>query len=425
MKMKKIYCKFCGLELEKGSCHCEQFLNAYNKKVKETKICDTCDKKIDEDAEFCPYCGIPQNVNGNIKALQKELRGENAVDVLEVYRKEGLKKGSKKKKKKKSKAVILASLAIIFTMMLISFFTFLLPIIKQRIADEKLRKELESAALYDELVLTPTTEETIEETKQPVLELKDMWVKRDGFFYAFDKMGDPVVDDWVTETDENGVEQKYYFDIDGKLVVNSWIDGEYYVGADGAMLKDQATPDGAYVDEDGRVLVQGAEGVAVTRETYVYYEHPGASETVEASNVKSNLSGVIKGVDPEKKYELYVKNIRQMRETVQKGDLKCNIIYYVPVIDGADEREVKRINEELEESFARFKNALVNMANTSPQLPKTIAFNVVEQKSVTSNRMNIITQGRVTPRKGLVEKRKFRFIYDRKSKKISMMDITE
>ena len=198
MKMKKIYCKYCGLELEKGSCSCEQFLNAKNKNVKANKDCDTCGKKIDSDAEFCPYCGIPQNVNGNIKPLQKELRGENAVDVLEVYRKEGLKKGVKKNRKKKPKVVILASLAIIFTMMLISFFTFLFPIIKQRIADEKLRKELESAALYDELVLTPTSEEKIEETTQPVLELKDMWVKRDGFFYAFDKSGDPVVDDWVT-----------------------------------------------------------------------------------------------------------------------------------------------------------------------------------------------------------------------------------
>lgn len=425
MKMKKIYCKFCGLELENGSCHCEQFLNAENKKIKAYKICDTCDKKIDKDAVFCPYCGIPQDVNGNIKSLQKELRGENAIDVLEVYRKEDLKKGNKKKKRKKSKAVIFASLAIILAMMLVSFFTFLMPIIKQRIADEKLRRELESAALYDELVLTPTGDGIIEETSQPVLELKDMWVKRDGFFYAFDKFGDPVVDDWVTETDENGVEQKYYFDIDGKLVVNSWIDGEYYVGADGAMLKDQATPDGAYVDEDGRVLVQGAEGVEVTRETYVYYEHPDASETKAASNVKSNISGQILGVDPTKKYELYVKNIRQMRETVQKGDLKCNITYYVPVMDGADEREVKKINEELEANFARLKNALVNMANTSPQLPKSIIFNTIQQRTVTSNRVNIIAQGRVTPRKGLVEKKKFRFIYDRKSKTISMMDISE
>lgn len=425
MKIKKIYCKFCGLELENGSCHCEQFLHAGNKNVKENKICDTCDKKIDEDAIFCPYCGIPLYVDGNIKSLQKELRGENAVDVLELYRKEDLKKGIKRKRRKKSIAVAIASTAIILTMLLVTFFTFLLPIIKQRIEDEKLRRELESASFYDELNLTPTEEIKIVESSQPILELKDKWVKSDGFFYAFDENGDPVVDDWVTETDENGNEQKYYFDMDGRLVVNSWIDGEYYVGADGAMLKDQATPDGAYVDEDGRVLVQGAEGVAVTRETYVYYEYPGASETVKASNVKSNITGRIIGVDPEKKYELYVKNIRQERETVQKGDLKCNIIYYVPIMDGADEREVKKINEELEESFAKFKNALVSMANKSSQLPKSIVFNTIQQKSVTSNRVNILAQGRLTPRKGLVEKRKFRFVYDRKSRTISMMDITE
>ena len=67
----------------------------------------------------------------------------------------------------------------------------------------------------------------------------------------------------------------------------------------------------------------------------------------------------------------------------------------------------------------------MNTANTSPQLPKTIAFNVIEQKSVTSNRVNILAQGRITPRKGLIEKRKFRFIYDRKSKNMSIMDISE
>ena len=213
--------------------------------------------------------------------------------------------------------------------------------------------------------------------------------------------------------------------MDGRLVVNSWIDGEYYVGVDGAMLKDQATPDGAYVDEDGRVLVQGAEGIAVTRETYVYYEYPGASETVEASNVKSSTAGRILGVDPEKKYELYVKNIRQEREIVQKGDLKCNIVYYVPIMDGVDEREVKKINEELEDKFARFKKALIVIANESPQLPKSIVFNTIQQKAVTSNRVNILAQGRLTPRKGLVEKRKYRFVYDRKSRTVSMMDITE
>ena len=46
---------------------------AYIKKIK----CDTCGKEIDIDSNFCPYCGIPINVDGKNKELQKDLRGEN------------------------------------------------------------------------------------------------------------------------------------------------------------------------------------------------------------------------------------------------------------------------------------------------------------------------------------------------------------
>ena len=423
--MKKIYCKYCGLELERGSCTCEQFLSTGNKKVGKNKICDTCDRRIDNDAVYCPYCGIPLDVNGDIKPLQKELRGENAVDVLEFYRNQDKKKGSKAKKVRTSKIATIITTILILMIISITFITFLLPIVKQRIFDYQLKKELESAVLSGETYSNIEKIEVEKETSQPLLDLKDMWVKRDGYFYAFDESGDPVVDDWVTETDENGEEKKYYFDIDGRLVVNSWIDGEYYVGADGAMLKDQSTPDGAYVDEDGRVLLQGGEGVEVVKETYVYYENPNSSETRQASKLKSSTSGEIRGVDPEKKYELYVKNIRQERETVQKGDLKCNIIYYVPIIEGADEKEVININEEMEESFKSFKNELISMANSERELPKSIIFNVIEQRTLNSNRMNILAHGRVTPRKGLAYKMKFRFIYDRKSKKITITDISE
>ena len=59
------------------------------------------------------------------------------------------------------------------------------------------------------------------------------------------------------------------------------------------------------------------------------------------------------------------------------------------------------------------------------ELPKSITFNVVEQRSLNSNRMNVLIHGRLVPRSGLNEKLKFRFIYDRKSKKITIADITE
>lgn len=379
----------------------------------------------DEDAVYCAYCGIPLDVDGNIKSLQKVLRGEKALDVLEVYRKEEKRRGVKNSKINNSKLTLVMSSMIVLCMLLIVFFTFLLPIVKKMISDYKLKKELENSAIHSELILTPTEESTIEETSQPILDLKDKWIKRDGYFYAFDEEGDPVVDDWVTETDENGEEQKYYFDIDGRLVVNSWIDGEYYVGSDGAMLKNQETPDGAFVDEDGRVLLQMGEGVAVTRETHVYYEFPGASETIAASTMKSNISGEIKGVDPDKKYELYIKNLRQEKATATKGDLKCNITFYIPVMDGADEREIRWINEAFDACTEDFRDSLIKVAQGSRELPKSIVFNVVEQRNLNSNRMVILTHGKLNPRKGLTEKRKFRFVYDRKSKKIAMMDISE
>ena len=432
--MKKEYCKYCGLELENGMCTCDEFFSVLKskRKVSETLICDTCKKKIDEDAKFCPYCGVILGVNGNDIALQKELKGENAPDVLEYYSAKDLKDG-KKVYKRESGIRILSIVMIVMAIFLYSFMTYIYPYIKKRVEDAKLKNELLNSETTEYLVesisdtnLNIAESSYIEETKNERISLRDKWVNQDGFFYAYDKNGDPVVDDWVTETDENGVEQKYYFDIDGKLVVDSWIDGEYYVGSDGAMLKDTATPDGAYVDEDGRVLVQQLDAIPVEIETHVYYESPNSeAETVVASKQKSSNSGNIKGVDQNESYELYIKNIIQKRETVTKGNLRCNIIYYVPVIVGAKEKEVKNVNEAINNSFEEFKNVLVNEANSASELPKSIIFNTVEQRTVNSNRMNIIVHGKVSPRKGLTEKRKFRFVYDRKSKEVKMMDITE
>lgn len=432
--MKKVYCKYCGLELENGTCKCAEFLSSINKRnfKKENSVCDTCKKKIENDSRFCPYCGIPQLANNNLKDLQKELRGENAPDVLEVYRKQDAKNGIKNNKLKISNFRYIYIVIVSFIILFYSFWTFLLPYIKQKIADVKLKKELLSSPTIENIYDNPSAENNysstsyIEESSQQQIALRDKWIKQDGYFYAFDKYGDPVVDDWVTETDENGKEQKYYFDIDGKLVIDSWIDGEYYVGSDGAMLKNSSTPDGATVDEDGRVLLKDSEGVPVENETHVYYESPNSeAETVVASKQKSSNSGTIRGVDSTKTYELYVKDIIQKRETVTKGDLRCNIVYYLPVIEGAKEKEVKNINEALNKAFEEFKDTLIKEAQYSSQLPKSMTFNTVEQRTLNSNRMNIIVHGKVYPRHGLVEKRKFRFIYDRKSKIVKIADISE
>ncbi len=433
--MKKEYCKYCGLELENGMCTCDDFFSSLKekRKVRETLICDTCKKKIEEDSKFCPYCGVILGGDNNNIDLQKELRGDNAPDVLEVYSKSDP-KSVKKVYKRESRIRMLSIMIVAIIIIFYSFLTFILPFIKRTVEDMKLKNELLNSTTYnypsesiiDTKAITYESSYIVEESVQEKINLKDKWVKQDGFFYAYDKNGDPVVDDWVTETDENGVEQKYYFDIDGKLVVNSWIDGEYYVGSDGAMLRDSDTPDGAHVDEDGRVLLQQVDAIPVEIETHVYYESPNSdSELVVAKQQKSSNSGNIRGVDPDKTYELYIKNIIQKRETVTKGDLRCNITYYVPVIVGAKEKEVKTVTEEINKAFEEFKDVLKKEAYSARELPKSIIFNTVEQRTVNSNRMNIIVHGKVTPRSGLIEKRKFRFVYDRKSKKVMMADITE
>ena len=436
--MKEIYCKYCGLELENNSCSCELFLCANSKNEKNTKkanaktiTCDTCKKTIAKDSIYCPYCGIPVKVNGNIKTLKEELTGSKAQDVIEYYRKIDKKSGNKNSFLKASKMKYGIVFSLLFLIMMYSLFSIIIPYIRQRILDEQIKKELlnsetveyayegmDNAYLYETSI--------IEETSQERINLRDKWVNQGGFVYAFDKNGDPVIDDWVTATDESGNEQKYYFDVDGKLVVDSWIDGEYYVGADGAMLKNAPTPDGAFVDEDGRVLLKETDGVPVEMETHVYYESPNfEAETVVASRQKSSNSPEIRGVDKNKTYELYIKNIIQQRETVTKGDLRCNIIYYLPVIEGAKEKEVRNINEGLKNEFESFKNILVNTAKQSAELPKSITLNVVEQRTLNSNRMNIIVHGRIYPRHGLIEKKKYRFVYDRKSKEVLLADISE
>lgn len=43
----------------------------------------------------------------------------------------------------------------------------------------------------------------------------------------------------------------YYFDTEGYMLENTWVQGMYYVGSTGAMLTDTVTPDGYHVGPDG------------------------------------------------------------------------------------------------------------------------------------------------------------------------------
>ena len=139
---KKVYCKYCGRELENGKCFCDEFIAEFavrqskNKNLPMRKIiCDTCGSKVDADALYCPYCGLPTNVDGKITNLQKELRGENALDVIDVYKEDF------KKAKTKNGGVSLSFLLMLSITMFIIGTVFgytVLPSVRKFIGDVKI-----------------------------------------------------------------------------------------------------------------------------------------------------------------------------------------------------------------------------------------------------------------------------------------------
>jgi len=56
----------------------------------------------------------------------------------------------------------------------------------------------------------------------------------------------------------------YYFQFDGKMITDQWVDNAYYVGGDGKMLKNTTTPDGYKVGPDGK-WIQEANSLEQTK----------------------------------------------------------------------------------------------------------------------------------------------------------------
>ena len=73
------YCKYCGKELVRHKCDCSRFNSNKTKKVAKL-VCDSCGKKIEDDSEFCKYCGMPI---GNIVLSDDEmLKNNNVIDIF-------------------------------------------------------------------------------------------------------------------------------------------------------------------------------------------------------------------------------------------------------------------------------------------------------------------------------------------------------
>lgn len=430
---KMIYCKHCGLELENGICTCgANFNEEKNQDVKKIK-CDTCKKEIDNDSKFCPYCGVPVGTEVYNEELKRELRGDFEKDVLAYMKnnKQNEENGAKKEVFTPGmKKIIILGVFVLLLLFVVKGIMLIKNNIKKQ--QEQQRKQqyqkelLEDIADTADIVAETKTYYNAKEEEQKTIPIRDNWIRKNGYFYCLDNNGNPIIDDWVEEKDSKGKKVYYYFDIDGRLVVNSWIDDKYYVGDDGILYKDKMTPDGVYVDENGEIVKEKSKAVPVElEETKIYYELPQEGAKEKAVNQSSSSSGSLKGVDPNKNYELYIKEIRKIKESHYDDDKKYNITYYYPIIDGGNEEEVNTVNESVLDMFnVKFKDLLLDMKDEKNETPKSIILNIVEQRQVNSDRFIFIVSGKLAPQSGIGEKKTFRFVYDRKAKTIDMLDIS-
>ena len=413
--IREKFCKYCGRELEITGCICDDYRTHSGKKPTGAPIiCDTCRKQNDSDANYCVHCGMPLFVNGKIKSLQKELRGDNAKDVIDVYADE-----MKRKNKNLFPLSFVVTISIATLFVGVIFGSMVLPMIRNAIVTHSFRRnaELENNL---EPEIDDANNESANETNP-----RNAWIIQGDDTYAYDADGNQVIDNWVIKVDKNGIEQEFYFDKNGKLVKDTWVDNDHYVGSDGAMLKEQMTPDGFYVDEDGVFVPSGDKTVEVEEDTNTYYNAPDTSSG-EAVQQRSALSVNILGVKAGEEYPLYIENATKVTDAVSRGADTCEILYYVPTIEGADADEVGKINYLYQSAFYDdFINQVKAYALSLEVLPKSIQFTTLEQRNAKSNNFRVILSGKIYPQEGgLVDNIKYTFIYNRKNVTIKVQNST-
>lgn len=444
MIMKKNYCEFCGQELGNTKCDCkglehlkEQGVNIYNRKKKK---CLYCKSKMFTDSNFCPYCGMPNDsVNVFDVNLQKSLgyEDENALSHINV---EEFKKRRDYIEKQLNQMIkIKISLIIIAVLLsLILVFKYILPFARQAALDRQFleNNKIDMSRGYKDLDeeegIIESSEDHDDSADKPssASKYKSEWVRRDGNFYAFDEDGEPIVDEWVEEVDEKtGAKSWYYFDIEGKLVTNSWVNNEYYVGADGKMYINTYTPQGIKVGKDGKAILETEPTTTVertksTKATQVFYDSPnGDGNVIAVEEVKestqvslgSNNTGIIKG-DVDKSAALYISSLRSYTTSCTKNNKKVDIKIYYPLVRGTNSAEVKDINDKYKAYIENgFKDLIVKYITDYQEDLADMTLNTVEEINMNKNRYWIKVSGRLTKASGKGVNISYRIRYDRKT----------
>ena len=397
------YCKFCGRELDEGKCSCNAFLLSQNKEKKSKKekvyiVCDTCKAKVENDSNYCTNCGLPIHANGKIEELQKELQGIGTPDVIEVY---GIKENKKKQKGNYSIALI--------AMIALATFVFGVAIglvIKPKIDNFIRKMTIRDSIAVEESSDTTTLVEEESTINGPTIH-EEILEPTEGT-----KKEKQVKEDTSSEKKEEEEEETSSKMQDEEKKGSEKEDDEKIETAEGKEASENSGDKKNLIDKTTKV-----EKTTITRE----------SETEETSETEKVTDGIIKGVDIEtKKLALYVQSLRSIRDTVTKDGDTCEISYYAPIIAGIDENEVAIANAAYTQAFnVDFLNKIKSYISSLPELPKSVIFTEVEQRSITGTRLNIIVRGKITPKTGLTIKIRYRAPYERKSQSIKIEKIAE
>ena len=369
MKFKKPekYCRYCGRELELGRCYCDEFIASKSKPKDKTraKICDTCKSTVDADSVYCPYCGMPLLIDGNNKELQKELRGDNAKDVVKVYAKE-----------MKTKNTFLFPLSFVVS---ISVTTLLVGI------------------LFGYLIVPE--------------------IKKVIFNYNFSRQAEMNGDLYGSPNGDMGETTDINYDLEtesGSIKENGPVAEE--ISAPTAPSNNKPTnADTNINDEDLDEEETDEEDTETTKSRASTVKE----STTKSQNDKEETTETEETEETAKKATLWLEKATRIDDVVGNGVSECKLVFYFPTINGDDENEVALLSELYKYVYyADFMTQVKNYALEQPEFPVSIVFDVPKDQGGSSKVYRTKLTGHVTLASGLKHTINYTIIYSRSNSEI-------